>query len=109
MAEVPQWLIDQLVANPIPENVVPIRPYSHGSHIAPLNGLVRTVSGAHEGERNALLFWGACRIGEMAAQGKIGRQHFSEACNALIAAAMQTGLTRMEAERTVVSAMRNGR
>jgi hypothetical protein len=108
IADLPDWLADQLTETPA-HNVVPLRQYSLAPPAASVNGLVRMVSTAGTGERNSILFWSACRIGEMAASGKLGRQQFSGACNALVAAAMATGLPRREAERTIASAMRQGR
>jgi hypothetical protein len=110
IADLPAWLGDQLIADPVP-NIVPVTRWRRSLYprTASLDGIVRTVFSAGEGERNACLFWSACRIGEMAARGEIGRQQFSGACNALVAAAMATGLSRKEAERTISSAMRYGR
>jgi hypothetical protein len=109
IAELPDWIADQLIERP--DNVVPIKRQSYTA--APpadsLNGLVRMVSTAGKGERNSILFWSACRVSEMAASGKFGRQQFSGACNALVAAAVAAGLPGKEAERTITSAMRQGR
>ena len=106
IAGLPDWLADQLVERP--DNIVPIR-QTYSPPADSLNGLVRMVSTAGKGERNSILFWSACRVSEMAATGKLGRQQFSGACNALVAAAMASGLPRKEAERTITSAMRQGR
>jgi hypothetical protein len=105
IADLPAWLGDQLMANPVAN----ITPRSLYSRTASLDGIVRIITRAREGERNACLFWGACRIAGMAARGEIGHQQFSGACNALVAVAMATGLSRKEAERTISSAMRYGR
>jgi hypothetical protein len=109
IAELPDWIADQLIERT--DNVVPIRRQSSvpAALADSVNGLVRMVSTAGTGERNSILFWSACRVGEMAACGKLGRQQFSGACNALVAAAMATGLPRKEAERTIASALRQSR
>ena len=104
IADLPAWLGDQLIANPV-ANITPIARRSLCSRTASLDGIVRTISSAREGERNACLFWSACRIAGMAARGEIGRQQFSGACNALVAAATATGLSQKEAERTISSAV----
>jgi hypothetical protein len=65
--------------------------------------LVRLVASAHEGERNALTYWAACRAGEMVASGLLD----AESAAAVIAeAAICAGLTRSEAERTARSGVR---
>ncbi|GAA4795409.1 bifunctional DNA primase/polymerase [Streptomyces ziwulingensis] len=67
-------------------------PGSHGQ------GLVQFVLGAHEGERNTRLFWAACRAYE---------NGFGPALvNALIDAAVRTGLTARESRATIASAAR---
>jgi hypothetical protein len=70
-----------------------------------LAGLVRLVAGAHEGDRNNLAFWAACRAGEMVAAGLLD----AETAEAVIAdAAIRSGLTAHEAERTARSGVRTG-
>ena len=65
-----------------------------------LAALVRTVAGAREGERNQIAFWAACRLGEMAATRLLDLQYTA---GLLVEAAVQAGLPRQEAERTVHS------
>jgi hypothetical protein len=50
-----------------------------------------------KGNRNASLFWAACRAAEAGDQGVLGE---------LVAAAVQAGLDEAEAQRTVASAVR---
>ncbi|MEU9185409.1 bifunctional DNA primase/polymerase [Streptomyces sp. NPDC048484] len=61
-------------------------------------GLVQFVLAAHEGQRNTRLFWAACR----AYENDLG-PHLTEA---LVDAAVRTGLTEREARSTITSASR---
>jgi hypothetical protein len=99
LADWPQWLLDQLQSvpqlQPAPRTQVP--------DMFALGQLVRRVAAAHEGERNALTFWAACRAGEMVASKLLD----AESAAAVIAeAAVRAGLTRTEAERTARSGIR---
>jgi len=63
------------------------------------------VASAGEGERNDLIYWAACRVGEMVASGLFD----ADAATALIAeAATRAGLRRVEAERAARSGIRTG-
>ena len=70
-----------------------------------VEGVIRRVAGAHEGERNALLFWGACRLAEMLRPGFLSQ---AEAERMLTGAAGKAGLTGSEVARTIESGMRCG-
>ncbi|MFF4519888.1 bifunctional DNA primase/polymerase [Streptomyces bluensis] len=61
-------------------------------------GLVHFVLAAHEGQRNTRLFWAACR----AYENGIG----PNLADALVDAAVRTGLTEREARSTIASAAR---
>ncbi|GGV91599.1 DNA primase [Streptomyces gelaticus] len=61
-------------------------------------GLIRFVLTAHEGERNARLFWAACRAYE--------HGNGDALADALTHAAVRTGLTAHEARATIASAAR---
>ena len=61
-------------------------------------GLVRTVAGADEGQRNRVLFWASCRAAEKGLIDQIEDE--------LVAAAVTNGLTETAARRTVASARR---
>ncbi|MDQ1037395.1 hypothetical protein QFZ75_003811 [Streptomyces sp. V3I8] len=61
-------------------------------------GLVQFVLAAHEGQRNTRLFWAACR----AYENGLGPQ----LTEALVDAAVRTGLTEREARSTITSASR---
>jgi hypothetical protein len=66
-----------------------------------LRQLLRRVASAHEGERNALAFWGACRLAEMVATGLISE---IDAMVLIVDAATAAGLPRTEA----IAAARSG-
>jgi hypothetical protein len=90
----PAWLRDALTPLPRPAVIVPHRAASADASVA---GIVRRVAEAREGERNAVLFWAACRLLERGL-----RQRDVEAL--LIPTAMNIGLTDVEARRTITSA-----
>ena len=64
----------------------PVRP---ASNPAMCEGILLKVALASSGERNALLFWGACRLREMARDGKIALPVGNEL---LTEAALRAGL-----------------
>jgi hypothetical protein len=68
-----------------------------------LRQLVRTIRGARQGTRNALAFWGSCRIAELVRDDTLGPE---TARHIAIEAACSTGLTRNEALASVRSAFR---
>src|SRR5262249_47211332 len=64
-----------------------------------LDGVLRRLRNAGEGERNTVMFWGACRCVEMQLpQTRIEAE--------LIPAALNTGLPEAEIRRTIASACR---
>jgi hypothetical protein len=67
-----------------------------------IDGVIRTIAGAREGERNAVTFWGACRFAEMIRQSLISR---NDAIEIVVEAASRTGLPRHEARSTALSAL----
>jgi hypothetical protein len=106
VAEAPRWLTDLAVPDSDPRDVeilppVPVRGLSL-ERFAPkqLAGVLRIVSESSEGERNQRLFWGACRIREMAAQGKIP---LSDGSLLLAEAARRCGLRAPEIKRTIAN------
>jgi hypothetical protein len=98
----PDWLRDCLLWQP--PKVEP-RPYvTSPKHVdKAISGIIRHVAAAREGERNQILFWGACRLRERAEAGQISQR---EATALLTAAAADAGLTDTEAHRTIASAAR---
>lgn len=63
--------------------------------------LVKKVLELGNGERNAILYWAACRGAEMASRGEVSP---SAVTNALRGAAHQQGLSLKEADKTIGSA-----
>jgi hypothetical protein len=98
----PDWLRDCLLWQP-PK--IERRPYvtSPAHADKAIEGVLRAVSGAREGERNRILFWGACRLKERVEAGQIAR---NEATTLLVNSARAIGLQDIEAQRTVASAWR---
>ncbi|MFD7546364.1 bifunctional DNA primase/polymerase [Streptomyces sp. NPDC059578] len=82
--------------------LAPPRPRHHGEGSsagdAAGRGLVQFVLAAHTGQRNTRLFWAACRAYETGAG--------TELRDALVEAAVRTGLTERECRATVASAAR---
>jgi hypothetical protein len=77
--------------------VVPHRGHAAAPAEAAVAGIVRRVAEAREGERNAVLFWAACRLLERG-------MHLRDVETLLIRAAVSTGLSDFEARRTITSA-----
>jgi Bifunctional DNA primase/polymerase, N-terminal len=75
-AAVPDWLVEAL--DP-PPPVYPYLPSKAAAAPSRLEGIIRTVANAREGERNALTFWGACRIFDMLAEGELGSSDGADA------------------------------
>jgi hypothetical protein len=97
----PDWLIEVIRPPQRHERRKSFR--GPAGDVAWLGGLVRTVAGAAEGERNHCLFWAACRLGEAVRDGKLGGD---PATAILLEAAARVGLPQSEALRTIKSAMR---
>ncbi|MFE1798622.1 bifunctional DNA primase/polymerase [Streptomyces sp. NPDC059517] len=96
----------QLPPAPCPTSLLrlltpPPRPHNTPTTATPSQqgeGLVQFVLAAHEGQRNTRLFWAACR----AYENGFGPQ----LTEALVDAAVRTGLTEREARSTITSAAR---
>jgi hypothetical protein len=91
----PAWLRDAL-APPRPAGSPPHRTNAVPGENAVI-GVVRRVTEAREGERNAVLFWAACRLLERG-------MHLRDVETLLIPAAVSTGLSDFEVRRTITSA-----
>jgi hypothetical protein len=104
LAPVPEFILRRLRPAPMPAPS-PIRTNAETPQIAArqLEGIVRTIGEAPEGERNCVLFWGANRLAEMTQVGLLTR---GEAMAIAIEAACHNRLPRFEAQRTVASAFR---
>jgi hypothetical protein len=102
LAPVPNWITEALRPSQPPlQNVVQF-PAPIDAH-RQFEGIVSVIAAAHEGERNSLCFWGACRMRELVAQSAIGRD---AAIEIVVEAASRAGLPRTEARRTALSAFR---
>jgi hypothetical protein len=92
----PGWALERL--KPREESPFYREPGGDGGDVGHLVDYLRA---APEGERNAILFWCACRLAEENCGG-------SEEKAALVEAAVSIGLTRSEALKTVNSGLRRG-
>jgi hypothetical protein len=105
LAEAPDWLIAKLnpLRPPSSERYISAsRAFNDAQARAKLNGIIRSIAGAREGERNAVAFWGACRLAEMVSQALISGD---DAIEIVAEAACRTGLPYVEARRTAKSAL----
>jgi hypothetical protein len=82
----------------------PASTQGRGASPGAIEGILKRVQGAAQGERNTLLHWGACRMLERVGAGDITR---ADAERDLVAAALASGLTQAEAQRTISSAWRS--
>jgi hypothetical protein len=100
LAAWPEWLLTEAKPKARPVRIVP------AGGVVPsesrIGGLLRRVASAQTGERNAVLFWAACRFGEMCRTGLISE---ARAQSLLVEAATRTGLPLNEAERTAWSGL----
>ena len=77
-----------------------VRP-SKGSVVARLDGLTQHLRAAVEGERNARLYWTACRVGDMLVAGDL--PNWRLAADALATVALEIGLEAGEVGDTIES------
>jgi hypothetical protein len=103
LAPVPDWIVLALERKPVEPVAVPIQLDGLPARIA---GVIRAITGAAQGERNHVCFWGACRLAELVDQQALGR---AEAVAIVIEAASRAGLPRSEALRTAHSAFEQKR
>lgn len=96
VAELPPQAVDALA----PRKPSVTLPAPVSEHSGNLDGLVRSVSEAVEGERNEKLFWASCRAFDHGNDGII---------QDLFEAALSVGLTESEASSTIDSARRTER
>jgi hypothetical protein len=101
LAEVPNWIIARLQRDEGRPYVV--RTIELDSLPAKIAGIVRKVNDAQEGERNRLLFWGACRLRELSDQQLISRD---DAFDIVLEVPRRIGLPHVEALKTARSAFR---
>jgi hypothetical protein len=102
---VPAWVIEAFHKAPDPPTSLPMRrTTSDALQRAKLEGIIRTIARASEGERNHLTFWGACRLAEMVAEHALTQ---TDAIEIVVECAARAGLPRNEALRTAQSAFQN--
>jgi hypothetical protein len=104
LAPVPDWILEGL--RPKPANIIHFataRPVTDRQAERQLDGIIRTITQAPMGQRNAIVFWGACRLWELVKRGDL-----SEGCarRLIISAGTSTGLSTVEVERAFDSASR---
>jgi len=102
---VPDWILDALRPNlaPIVLDAATLGPISQRQTERQLDGIIRTIALAPQGQRNSILFWGTCRLREL-----VERAELSEgmARKLIISTGTRTGLSIPEIERTFDSAFR---
>jgi hypothetical protein len=97
----PRWALEKLK----PREETPFYREQAGEP-GDMAGLVHFLQDAPPGERNAILYWCACRSGGMVARGEVPE---GEAMAQLASAAEGLGLARREFEKTIKSGLRMGR
>jgi len=109
--DLPDWIAEALKPAP-PPPVTRSEPPAGGrlgtsrcriERARDLQPIIRCVATAPIGQRNAICFWGACRVAELSREGRIGRDN---AIDLIVAAAAHAGLPRQEAFKTAWSAFR---
>jgi hypothetical protein len=106
LALIPEFIVEALVPNAA-EQPAPVaeRVAVAADMRSRLYGIIRRMATARKGERNHMIFWGACRLAEMVGAGELTQ---SDAIGLAVEAARRTGLSRQEAARTVRSAFERG-
>jgi hypothetical protein len=77
---------------------------SAGRQSRSVDAINTLIANAAEGERNNLLYWGACRVAELLADGQLST---AEAESMLLASARAAGLSVCEARATIRSGLRS--
>jgi hypothetical protein len=101
LAPVPDWIVARLQRDEHPPHID--RTINLDEVPARLAAIIRAVVDAREGERNRLLYWGACRLRELAEQQALPR---NDAFDIALECARRTGLPHSEALKTARSAFR---
>jgi hypothetical protein len=111
IASWPEWL-RELAMPPAPVIPIRFRPAATINDIRSsprrLYGLIRLVALAPVGERNARLFWSACRLRDMLSSGELTPEGGRHAVACLHEAAVRTALPSLEIQRTIASALSGG-
>jgi hypothetical protein len=103
LADIPSWLIKAATPPPPPVVRQSDIPLSTRGARRKVEGIVGAVATAQAGQRNAVAFWGACRLSELVKQRILAE---ADAIALGIEAARQAGLSPKEAQRTIASAFR---
>jgi Bifunctional DNA primase/polymerase, N-terminal len=109
VADAPRWLINLAMPDEGPAQTpgpMPVfRPRT--MKLRGLASILSLMANAREGERNRLLFWGACRLGEMICEGLINE---GEAHALVCEAGRRSGLkSHLEIKATAESGLSRGR
>jgi hypothetical protein len=108
LAPVPEFILRALARQKAP--ATPPRPdyerIDTGTSENRLLGILATTAKAQQGERNCVLFWAACIIRDMIADGEISYITGGDAFAALEEVAAYTGLPAREIQQTIASARR---
>jgi hypothetical protein len=103
----PLWLLPSMMSKPVaPPRPYPRQTFENKSMERQIEGLVKTVANAPEGERNSITYWAACRAGELVAAGQMGA---GLAIEIIAEAAVRAGLPNFEAKKTAESGVTGGR
>ena len=109
LAPVPDWLLRALTppsfANPPRFSLNHQQNQEGKTPVARLRGILDRVANAQPGERNSILFWGACTIKDMLAEGDLDQVEGAAAFADLFEAATCCGLPPHEVRRTLISAV----
>ena len=106
LAPVPDWVIRALDSTTAKIISFPGQTFSTAHTDTRVQGIIATVAAAQEGERNSLLFWGACILRDMVLEHELDEPAARHAFDALTAASTRGGLSTHEIQRTIASAVR---
>jgi hypothetical protein len=102
LRRVPDWIVSGLNPEPAPPPPAkPCRALNTDQAQRKLDGIIRTIARAAQGERNHVAYWGACRLAEMVSDSLLSH---NEAIDIAVEAANRAGLPHKEARRTAQSA-----
>lgn len=102
--DLPIWLKNRLIRQPKKPKDKRIVQIHHG--VKALEGALARVIYSKTGERNSLLFWSACRAGELVKEGVLSKEEAIRICSA---AGQQSGLSELESRRTAKSGVETGK
>jgi hypothetical protein len=109
-ASLPDWLAESLAPQPLPLRAPVAVDLGNGRRAAYLraaiDGQVRTVASAPQGQRNRALYLSAVALGQLAAGGELTE---TEVTGLLTQAAHVSGLRPHETARTIASGLRAGK